>query len=141
MKTALLDASAMVALFRASDVGHAHYRALLDSQAPQYQQYQLHSTWPCVTEASHLLKGRDRLLLLRWIGHGAVQLFPLDAAELLELVPLMERYSEPPRSVMDLADASLYWLAQETGTTVVMTLDVRDFSRYRLPDGRSFEIL
>ena len=25
--------------------------------------------------------------------------------------------------------------------TAVMTLDVRDFSRYRLPDGRAFEIL
>ena len=57
------------------------------------------------------------------------------------MTPWMQRYSEPPRSVMDLADASLYWLALETGITEVMTLDVRDFSRYRLPDGRAFEIL
>ena len=42
---------------------------------------------------------------------------------------------------MDLADASLVWLATETGVTTVMTLDARDFSRYRLPDGRAFEIL
>jgi uncharacterized protein len=40
-----------------------------------------------------------------------------------------------------LADASLVWLAADTGVTTVMTLDVRDFSRYRLPDGRSFDIL
>ena len=138
MKSVLLDASAMIALFQPSDVGHEHYRALLTQADTPYQ---LHSTWPCVTEASHLLRGRDRLLLLRWIGHGAVQLFPLDPAELLEMTPLMQRYSEPPRSVMDLADASLYWLAQETGITAVMTMDVRDFSRYRLPDGRAFEIL
>ena len=42
---------------------------------------------------------------------------------------------------MDLADASLVWLAADTGVTTIMTLDVRDFSRYRLPDGRAFEIL
>jgi len=32
-------------------------------------------------------------------------------------------------------------LAVQTGVTTIMTLDVRDFSRYRLPDGRAFEIL
>ena len=42
---------------------------------------------------------------------------------------------------MDLADASLVWLAEQTGVTRIMTLDVRDFSRYRLADGRAFEIL
>ncbi|MFD2376433.1 hypothetical protein ACFSTJ_01840 [Ottowia pentelensis] len=42
---------------------------------------------------------------------------------------------------MDLADASLVWLANETGVTAVMTVDHRDFSRYRLPDGRAFDIL
>ncbi len=138
MKSALLDASAMVALFRPSELAHGHYRDLIMSQSPVYQ---LHSTWPCVTEASHLLQGVDRLAMLRWIGHGAVQLFPVDAAELLEMTPTMQRYSEAPRSVMDLADATLYWLAHQTGTASIMTLDVRDFSRYRLPDGRAFEIL
>jgi predicted nucleic acid-binding protein len=42
---------------------------------------------------------------------------------------------------MDFADASLVWLAQDTGVCRVMTMDARDFSRYRLADGRSFEIL
>jgi len=42
---------------------------------------------------------------------------------------------------MDFADASLYWLATETGVTEIMTTDVTDFSRYRLPGGRSFNLL
>ena len=42
---------------------------------------------------------------------------------------------------MDLADASLVWLASDTGVNRIMTLDVGDFSRYRLPDGQAFEIL
>jgi predicted nucleic acid-binding protein len=42
---------------------------------------------------------------------------------------------------MDLADASLYWLAVETGVTEILTVDVTDFSRYRLPGGKSFTLL
>jgi predicted nucleic acid-binding protein len=57
------------------------------------------------------------------------------------MVDLMRRYTQAPRTEMDLADASLVWLAGDTGVTKIMTLDKRDFSRYRLPDGRAFEIL
>ena len=53
----------------------------------------------------------------------------------------MDRYTERPRTEMDLADASLVWLAGETDVITIFTLDQRDFSRYRLPDGRAFEIL
>jgi hypothetical protein len=57
------------------------------------------------------------------------------------MAELMRRYTESPRTEMDLADASLVFLASDTGVTRIMTLDVRDFSRYRLADGRAFEIL
>ena len=36
---------------------------------------------------------------------------------------------------------TLYWTAYKTGIREIMTIDVRDFSRYRLPDGQSFSIL
>jgi predicted nucleic acid-binding protein len=42
---------------------------------------------------------------------------------------------------MDLADASLYWLAAETGVTEILTVEVMDFTRYRLPGGKSFTLL
>ena len=138
MKPVLVDAGALVALFEPDDAAHVRYRTLLERHGAFYR---LHSAWPCIVEASHLLRGARKLAMLRWVGHGAVQLFPLDPASLLEMVPVMQRYSQPPRSLMDLADAALYWLAADTGITTVMTLDVRDFSRYRLPDGRAFEIL
>jgi hypothetical protein len=38
---------------------------------------------------------------------------------------------------MDLADASLLWLAHESGLREIMTVDVQDFARYRLPDGEA----
>ena len=138
MRPVLVDASAMVALFDVRDGAHQHYRELLRTLG---QDLRLHSTWPCVVEASHLLRGAAKFALLRWIGHGAVQLFPMDAAELADHASLMARYSEPPRSSMDLADATLYSVAAQTDIRAIMTLDVRDFSRYRLPDGQAFEIL
>ena len=101
----------------------------------------LFRSWPCVTEASYLVEPPERFELLRWIGYGAVSVFPFGQETLLELTPIMQRYTESPRTEMDLADASLYALAAEIGVTRIMTLDRRDFSRYKLPDGRGFEIL
>ena len=36
---------------------------------------------------------------------------------------------------MNLADVSQLWLGHETGLREIMTIDVKDFARYRLPDG------
>ena len=57
------------------------------------------------------------------------------------MVEWMRRYTEMPRRQMDLADVSLVCLAHDTGIVRIMTTDIPDFSRYRLPDGRAFEIL
>jgi len=128
----------MVALFYQGDRYHAYFRQrMVDAVALPH----MHTTWPCVIEASHLLGPRHRLALLQWVGHGAVQVFPFDARDVLEMCVWMEQYTQQPRTEMDLADGSLYWLACESGVTQILTTDVRDFSRYRLPDGRRFEIL
>ena len=83
----------------------------------------------------------DKLALLRWVAAGGVTVFPFEQEALEAMVELMRKYTQSPRTEMDLADASLVWLAADTGVTQVMTMDIRDFSRYRLPDGRAFEIL
>lgn len=128
----------MVALFDDRDPFHAHFRQLVVDSPTSLQ---LHTTWPCVTEACHLLGPRFRLALLQWIGNGAVQVFPFDAPDLLKMCGWMAHSTQQPRTEMDLADASLYWLACASGVTRILTMDVRDFLRYRLPDGRAFEIL
>jgi predicted nucleic acid-binding protein len=134
---ALLDAGPLIALFDNTDQHHERFRQLLTR--PELPM-RLHTTWPCITEATHLLGARERLGLLRWIGAGGVQVFPFDTEDLFDMADWMTRYTEE-RAEMDLADATLYWVAHETGVARILTLDVRDFSRYRLPDGRSFEIL
>lgn len=129
----------MVSVFGNDQPGASYYRALFQQAAEQH--WSLSTTWPCVVEASYLVQPPQRYTLLRWIGAGAIAVFPFQQEALEDLVPLMVRYTESPRAEMDLADASLVWLAAETGVTRIMTTDARDFSRYRLPDGRAFEIL
>jgi predicted nucleic acid-binding protein len=139
MASALIDASAMVAVFGTHQPAGERYQKLLELAASEG--WVLSTTWPCVVEASYLVPPPNRFALLNWLGRGGVAVFPFDQQALLDFVPLMQRYTERPRTEMDLADASLVWLAGETGVTTIMTQDVRDFSRYRLPDGRSFRIL
>jgi predicted nucleic acid-binding protein len=135
VKVALIDTGPMVALFDASEVAHRHYTSLLADN------WRLTTTWPCVVEVCHFLGANAVQRFLRWVSEGGGIVFPFDVSDPPDLAELMARYTAPPRPEMHLADASLVWLAQDTNTLSVMTMDVRDFSRYRLPDGRSFELL
>jgi len=136
---ALVDAGPLVALFGVNQPRAPHYRKLLEQAGEEL--WSLATTWPCVTEASHLLDVPERYTLLRWIAASGITVFPFAQDDLEDMVALMRRYTESPHTEMDLADASLVWLAGDSGVTRVMTMDVRDFSRYRLPDGRHFELL
>jgi uncharacterized protein len=139
MAAVLVDAGPMVAVFGTRQPRAAHYLDLF-RRASQFQ-WSLSTTWPCVVEASYLLSPPQRYTFLRWVGAGAMTVFPFQQEALDDFVALMRRYTESPGTEMDLADASLVWLASDTGVTTIMTTDVRDFSRYKLPDGRGFDIL
>lgn len=134
MSVALIDTGPMVALFDANDIGHAHYTDLLSYR------WRLTTTWPCVVEVTHFLGKLANQQYLRWVAEGGVIVYPMDVDDLPELSQFMARYTQPPRTEMDFADASLVWLAQDTNTLRILTMDVRDFSRYALPDGRKFDI-
>jgi predicted nucleic acid-binding protein len=79
--------------------------------------------------------------LLKWIETGGAQVYPFEPHHLGDMAKWMRRYTERGKREMDLADASLYWLAHETGINEIITVDVTDFSRYRLPDGRAFVLV
>ena len=97
--------------------------------------------WPCVVEASYLLAVPQRYEMLRWIELGGVVIYPFEPLHLGQMISWMQRYTESRKREMDLAYASLYWLAVETGVTDIMTVDYNDFQRYRLSDGRAFRLL
>ncbi|HEY4080076.1 MAG TPA: PIN domain-containing protein [Burkholderiaceae bacterium] len=136
MKFALLDASVMVALFDDADVHHERYVAKMG-----VARRSLATTWPCVTEASYILSPRNHLALLHWLRSGAAEVIGFDVGDLEPMMAWMEKYTEKHKTLMDLADASLVWLGSHLNCTEILSEDRRDFLRYRLPDGRAFEII
>jgi uncharacterized protein len=129
VRSTLLDSGALVALFDPSGEEHAHYRAELPEAGV------LLTTWPCVTEALHILPRLVmKVALLRWISAAGVSVHTFQAQDVPAMIEWIERYSE--RREMDFADASLVWLAQTTGCRRIMTTDIRNFTRYRLAGGR-----
>ena len=139
MRSVLLDAGPQIALFATDDTYHARFNGLVSELSEAG--LRLMTTWPCVVEAAYLLEPPQRYELLRWIELGGAVVYPFAAHDLRDMVRWMRRYTVAGKREMDFADASLYWLATETGITEIMTTDVADFSRYRLPDGRTFSLL
>ena len=139
MQNALIDAGPLVALFAQDDKHHSRFDTLVRALAETG--LRLLTTWPCVVEAAYILDSPQRFELLQWIELGGVQIYPFQADDLGDMAGWMRQYTERSKREMDLADASLYWLAVETGITEILTIDVADFSRYRLPDGRGFTLL
>lgn len=135
----LVDSGPLIALFAPDDKHHARFDRMVselsrDGLRPL-------TTWPCVVEASYILAIPQRFELLQWIELGGVVVYPFEAYHLGDMVNWMRRYTVRGKREMDLADASLYWLANEVGVTEIMTVDVNDFTRYRLPDGKHFTLL
>jgi uncharacterized protein len=139
LQTALVDAGAMIALFDHADDFYDRYTDIFKELLSR--RVQLVTTWPCVTEASYSLAPKNHLALLEWLQSGALSVQNFSAAELPPMLGWMAQYTERRKTIMDFADATLYWLAVESKTNLVLTVDRRDFSRYRLPDGQAFEIL
>lgn len=138
MRNVLLDAGPQVALFATGDRHHRRFDDLVTDLGKVG--LRLLTTWPCVVEAAYLLDVPPRFELLNWLEIGGAHVYPFDTDALSAMVPWMRRYTDGKRE-MDLADASLYWLAVETGVREIMTVDTNDFRRYRLPDGGYFELL
>lgn len=139
MRSILIDAGPLIALFAVDDKHHQRFDRLISELSGGG--LRLLSVWPCVVKASYLLDVPQRFEMLRWIELGGVQVYPFEPFHLGEMIPWMQRYTETNKREMDLADAALYWLAVETGIVEIMTVDRKDFERYRLPDGRAFVLL
>jgi uncharacterized protein len=139
VRNVLLDAGPIVALFATDDSHHAKFDAALRRLAGDG--LRLLTTWPCIVEAAYLLEAPQRFEMLRWIELGGAQVYPFEPHHLGEMTGWMRRYTERGKREMDFADASLYWLSIVTGIREILTVDHADFARYRLPDGRRFEIL
>ncbi len=132
----LTDAGPLVALIDKGDNGHAACAGALPRLAKP-----LVTTWPCYTEAMHLL-GRSggftfQSNLWRLYNDGLLTLHDLSSAEIARMHVLMAKYHDTP---MDLADASLVVAAETLGVRRIFTVD-SDFYVYRLADGKALTLV
>jgi predicted nucleic acid-binding protein len=142
VRSCLIDSGPLIALFAVDDRHHARFDALVKEESVRGRGLRLLTTWPSIVEASYLLEIPQRFEMLKWIELGGVVVYPFEPAQHLgDMSRCMRRYSEAGKREIDLADASLYWLAVESGVTDIMTVDVTDFSRFRLPRGKAFTLL
>ncbi len=129
MQSILVDAGPLIAMLDRSDKNHRQIKRFLE----EFQGRML-TTWPVLAEACHFLPERTQIRFLRWAAAGGLSMVELHETALSEIADWKEKYRDLP---MDLADASLLWVAEQTGITDILTIDLRDFSAYRLPNGKA----
>ena len=128
----LVDTGMLVALFDRLDAHHgAATRWMAGSSAS------LLTVAPVLTEASLFLSARLRAALARMAACGVLQLHLPDADGYARIAQLFVKYADQNP---DLADLELVWLAESTGVTRIATLDVADFSVYRIHGRKRFEL-
>jgi uncharacterized protein len=97
------------------------------------------TTWPILTETSHLLLNRlgqqpQHAFLDSW-KRGAFRLLPIPETAAPRICQLIHKYRDLP---MDLADASLVLLAEHLGHGRILSTDQRDFKTYRWKNHHPF---
>jgi predicted nucleic acid-binding protein len=135
MKRVLADTGPIVAILSRRDQHHKIcLDALRDMPGP------LFTCWPVITEAAWLLRRNANAIqqLLNSIEVGLFEILALTTEDAKPIAAVMKKY----RNIrIRLADAALVHLAARDGVDTVFTLDRRDFSVYRLPRGKPFQIL
>jgi hypothetical protein len=131
VRSIIVDAGPLVALFHARDEHHEAAKAVLESNPAL-----LLSTWPVITEACHFLGQAGRRALLTFIRRGALRLEAIAVDDVAGIDELLARYER-----IDFADATLVLIAEKSGITEIFTIDRRDFEGYRTRSGRRFKLL
>jgi predicted nucleic acid-binding protein len=97
------------------------------------------TSWTVITEAAYLLKDRPDAVskLLDRVRSLKLRLLQLSADDIDGVDGILKRYADQG---LDLADATLMYLADREGLESVFTVDRRHFSVYRTRQGRSLSL-
>jgi uncharacterized protein len=138
MLNVLADSGPLGALFNRRD---KFYLRSVEFFRTHGAELRCHTTWEVVSEVMYFLdfSAGAQADFLEWLheGHarGLMQISALDPNDLPGLATLVRKYADRP---MDLADASLVWLANKTDITDVITIDQADFAVYRTSKRKAF---
>ena len=131
----LLDTGPLVAILHSPDSRHEEcVEKLREIRHP------LLTCWPVLVEAAWLLRENPSAIqqLLVSFNTGLLKLLPLDETAMPWLADFMRRYRKLDTQI---ADAALVHLAERENLDTMFTLDLKDFSVYRLSGRRSLQLL
>lgn len=133
MRRITADTGFLVALFHPADRLAPSSRAYLKKH-----RHPLATVAPVIVETCFFLSAAEKADLLAWAQRGGISIVDTPVDCYPELGSIIARYADRD---IDLADAALIWLANTSGQNRILTVDERDFSAYRLKQGRRFELL
>ena len=133
MTRILADTGFLIALFHPADRLAASAQAYL-----RKHRHPLATVAPVIVETCFFLSAAEKADLLDWAQRGGIAVVETPMDCYAGLASIIGRYADRD---IDLADAALIWLANTSGQNRVLTVDSRDFSVYRLKQGRRFELV
>ncbi len=124
MQKTLIDSGPLIALFDRSD---RYHNVVLDFL--KVFEGELVTTWSVITEVSHMLDFNLKVQIdfLKWIELGGITVYSISQDEISQIRVMMEKYIDIP---MDLADASLMYIANSEKISTIVSID-SDFDIYR----------
>jgi predicted nucleic acid-binding protein len=129
----LVDTGFLVALFSPREKLRPVAREFLrDDRRP------LLTAAPVIVETCHFLGPREKGGLLEWIQRGAMAVVEVPTSAYGDIRALILKHENLD---IDFADAAIVWLAEKADCRSILTVDVRDFSAFRLARGRRFELV
>ncbi len=129
--TTWVDTGFLVSLFVSRDPKHKAATTFLQ----QNSDIELYSIVPVLTEACFFLDVAGKSALLEWVERGAVTICDIASRDLLAIRNVIQKYEDLQP---DFTDAALVAMADVMNIAQILTVDVRDFSVYRLSNGESF---
>jgi predicted nucleic acid-binding protein len=128
----LLDSGVLIALYARDDPFHAAVVRWIDRFEGA-----LHTVGAVLVETAYFLPAGSAAAVARLPAEGGVVLHHPDAAGCARIADLLLKYADRGP---DWADLELVWLAEQTGIRRIATLDVTDFSVYRIHGRARFEL-
>lgn len=133
MARLIVDTGFLVALYLRGDAVHGAAVEYLQRHSAG-----LITVSAVVVETCFFLDAAGKREFLKWIGRGGIEVYEIPPSDYLEIARYIDHYADQD---IDLADAALVWLANQTGEQRILTVDEKDFSIYRLKGNRWFELI
>ena len=133
MRRVLVDSGFLVALGIERDPRHRAALDFLDNYLGE-----LLVPAPVVSETCYFLSTAGKVRLLDWLRKLPRRVLDLPVYAYPKVSETLARYAglKP-----DFTDAAIVWLAEDTGCRTILTVDLRDFSVFRLGKGKRFDLV